>query len=194
MQRAPRRILWLQAITILWVMLEVGVAIFAAVTTRSPALFAFGSDSLVELLSALAVLLPWMTNAIPHQVAARASGLLLLILAFVVTCIAVLSLVLHLPPDPSRAGIAITAAALIVMPVLAALKRREAARIGDVALSADAVQSATCAWIALFALVGLAANALFGIVWLDSAAALAIVPLLIREGRSALKGRTCSCQ
>jgi divalent metal cation (Fe/Co/Zn/Cd) transporter len=173
--------------------LEVGVALSAAAASHSPALFAFGSDSVVELLSALTVLLPWITNSVPHQAAARASGLLLILLAIVVAATAALSLALHLSPVPSRAGIAITAAALIVMPILAALKRREASRTGNVALSADAVQSATCAWIALVALAGLAANALFGIVWLDSVAALAIVPLLIREGRSALKGQTCGC-
>jgi len=193
MQKVPSRILRLQAITILWMMVEVGVAIFAAVTAHSPALFAFGSDSVVELLSALTVLLPWMTDSVSAHSAARASGFLLLLLAFVITCTAVLSLALGLSPNPSRAGIAITAAALVMMPVLAALKRREAARTGNVALSSDAVQSATCAWIALFALVGLTANALFRIVWLDSVAALAIVPLLIREGRSALKGQTCDC-
>jgi divalent metal cation (Fe/Co/Zn/Cd) transporter len=193
MQRAQRRILRLQAFTILWMTLEVGVALFAAATSHSPAVFAFGSDSIVELLSALTVLLPWITNSVPHQVAARVSGWLLILLAVVVAGTAALSLALHLSPRPSRAGIAITAAALIVMPVLAALKRREAARTGNIALSADAVQSATCAWIALMALIGLAANALFSIAWLDSVAALAIVPLLIREGRSALKGQPCGC-
>lgn len=193
MEIAQRRILWLQAISILWMTLEVGVAIFAAATAHSPALFAFGSDSVVELLSALTVLLPWITDSVPHQAAARAAGLLLFVLAFVVAGTAALSLALRLSPQPSRAGIAITSAALIMMPVLAALKRREAVRTGNVALSADAVQSATCAWIALFALLGLAANALFRIVWLDSVAALAIVPMLIREARSALKGQTCGC-
>src|SRR6185437_10520074 len=197
-QTVPRRILWLQTITILWMALEVGVAISAAAAAHSPALFAFGSDSIVELLSALVVLLPWLTrtrttNFVSHHLAARASGFLLILLAFVVACLAALSLALHLSPVPSRAGIAITAAALIVMPVLAALKRREAARTGNIALSADAVQSAACAWIALFALIGLAANAVFHIQWIDPLAALAIVPLLIHEGRAALRGQTCGC-
>jgi len=68
---------------------------------------------------------------------------------------------------------AITAAALVAMPVLAGLKRREARRSGNAALAADAVQSATCAYIALVALVGLAVNAAFHIAWFDSVAALA---------------------
>jgi divalent metal cation (Fe/Co/Zn/Cd) transporter len=173
--------------------IEAGVALFAAATAHSPALFAFGSDSIVELLSALVVLLPWFSNSIPDRLKNRLAGLLLILLAFVVAGTAVLSLVLHLSPDPSRAGLAITSAALLVMPALAFLKRREARRTGDVALSADAVQSATCAYIALFALVGLALNAIFHIAWFDSLAALAVVPLLIREGRSAIRGHACAC-
>jgi len=193
MQRVPRQTLRLQAITIVWMVVEVGVAVFAAVAAHSPALFAFGSDSVIELLSAVVVLLPWMTESVSSGAAARASGWLLILLAFVVACTAVLSLTLRLSPHRSPAGIAITSAALVVMPALAALKRREAARTGNVALSADAVQSATCAWIAFVALIGLGANALFHVAWLDSVAALAIVPLLIREGRSALRGQRCGC-
>ena len=45
-------VLWLQGITVLWMVIECGVSLFAAARAHSPALLAFGSDSLVELLSA----------------------------------------------------------------------------------------------------------------------------------------------
>jgi divalent metal cation (Fe/Co/Zn/Cd) transporter len=111
----------------------------------------------------------------------------------VVAAIAVAAFALHVRPETSCSGIAITVAALIAMPVLAALKRREARRSGNAALAADAVQSATCAYLALITLVGLGVNAAFHIAWFDSLAALAAVPLLIKEGRSAWKGHACGC-
>jgi hypothetical protein len=55
------------------------------------------------------------------------------------------------------------------------------------------VQSATCAYLALIALAGLTLNAAFHIAWFDSLAAVAAVPLLIREGRSTWRGHTCGC-
>lgn len=79
------------------------------------------------------------------------------------------------------------------MPVLASLKRREARRSGNIALAADAVQSATCAYIALIALTGLGMNATFHIAWFDSIAALLAIPILIKEGWAAWKGRGCAC-
>ena len=61
------------------------------------------------------------------------------------------------------------------------------------ALAADAVQSATCAYLALITLVGLGLNAAFHWPWFDSLAALLAIPILVQEGRSAWKGHTCSC-
>ena len=57
-------------------------------------------------------------------------------------------------PETSRMGMAIMVAALIAMPALAWLKRLEARRSNNAALAADAVQSATCAYLALVTLVG----------------------------------------
>jgi divalent metal cation (Fe/Co/Zn/Cd) transporter len=193
---APRAVvIWLQVLTLLWMLVELGVAVYAAVTARSPAMLAFGSDSLVELLSATVVLLQWAPGfSVSEQRVARAAGALLFALAFVMTGVAVASMILHWRPETSRAGIGITIAALIAMPILASLKRREAARSGNAALAADAVQSATCAYIALVTLTGLALNAAFHIAWFDSLAALAAIPFLLIEGRSAWRGHVCqSC-
>ena len=96
---------------------------------------------------------------ISEEKAARIAGALLFVLAVIVACTALLSVLLHLRPETSHLGMLVTIAALIVMPILATLKRREARRTHNVALAADAVQSATCAYLALVTLTGLAANA-----------------------------------
>jgi divalent metal cation (Fe/Co/Zn/Cd) transporter len=191
----PRsQVLWLQDITLAWMLVEFGVSAYAAVTAHSPVMLAFGSDSLVELMSAAVVLLQWIPGiSISEQIATRTAAVLLFVLALVVTGTALASLVFRSHPETSFAGIGITIAALLAMPVLAWLKRREARRCGNTALAADAAQSATCAYLALIALVGLAVNALFHIAWFDSAAALVAIPILIKEGKSAWKGQGCGC-
>jgi divalent metal cation (Fe/Co/Zn/Cd) transporter len=187
-------IIWLQVVTLVWMLLEFGISAYAAFTAHSPAMLAFGSDSLVELLSATVVLLQWSPRMrISERSAHRAAGVLLFVLATVVAAIAVGALALRMQPETSLAGMGITIAALISMPVLAWLKRREARRSNNAALAADAVQSATCAYIALITLAGLAVNAAFYIPWFDSLAALAAIPILIKEGRSAWQGQGCGC-
>ena len=130
---------------------------------------------------------------VSEEKAARIAGALLFVLAVIVACTALLSVLLHLRPETSHLGMLVTIAALIVMPILATLKRREARRTHNVALAADAVQSATCAYLALVTLTGLAANAAFHIPWVDSLAALIAVPILFHEGRSAWQGHACGC-
>jgi divalent metal cation (Fe/Co/Zn/Cd) transporter len=192
--RRSSAVLWLQGITLAWMLVECGLSLYAAAAAHSPALLAFGSDSFVELVSAAVVLLPLMPQlSISDRSAARAAGVLLFAIALIVCAMAIVSLALHLRPEISRLGIGITLAALIVMPILAKLKRREARRSKNAALAADAVQSATCAYLAVISLAGLALNALFQIAWFDSLAALVAIPLLLMEGRAAWHGRACGC-
>ena len=187
-------VLWIQGVTLAWMLVECGASLYAAAAAHSPAMLAFGSDSLVELLSATLVVLQFSSlKIIPEEKAARIAGALLFVLAVIVACTALLSVVLHLRPETSQLGMLVTIAALIVMPILATLKRREARRTHNVALAADAVQSATCAYLALVTLAGLAANAALHIPWVDSVAALVAVPILFHEGRSAWQGHACGC-
>jgi divalent metal cation (Fe/Co/Zn/Cd) transporter len=192
--RPSRTVLWLQLITLAWMLVECSVSIYAAKMAHSAALLAFGSDSFVELLSASVVLAQWIPGiSIAERRASRFAGGLLFLLAMLVAGTAVTSLAMRAKPEASGLGMAITIAALLAMPGLAWLKRREARRIGNRALAADAVQSATCAYLALITLVGLAANAIFHITWIDSVAALVAVPILIHERRMAWRGQSCAC-
>jgi divalent metal cation (Fe/Co/Zn/Cd) transporter len=189
----PRnRLILLQSITLVWMLIECAVSLFSAVRAHSPALLAFGFDSFVELLSASLVvvaLAPRFTRKrIDHT-----AGTLLLVLAAVVGLTSILALAEKVQPEASPLGIVITVAALMVMPLLAWQKRKLARRTGNNALAADALQSVTCAYLALIALTGLILNAVFLIAWADSVAALAAVPILIVEGRRAIRGQSCGC-
>ena len=180
-------------ITLAWKLVECAVSGYAAWTAHSPALLAFGSDSVVELISALVVLSQWRRGRqLPELHAARLAAVLLTSIAVIVAAAATASISLHIHPDNSLAGIAITLASLLVMPLLAHRKRLEARRLGNAALAADAVQSATCAYLALLTLLGLAAHALLGIAWFDDLAAFLAVPVLLREARIAWRGHLCA--
>ena len=180
----------LQAITIVWMCIECSIALFSASRARSPALLAFGFDSLVELLSAVVVVLQFrQAFRISSQQAARWAGILLIVLGAVVAAESIAAAIaLDLRPKTTGLGLGITITALVVMPGLAWAKRKGARRIGNRALAADAVQSATCAYLAAIALCGFVSNAMFHVAWLDPVAALAAVPILGLEGKRALSG------
>jgi FtsH-binding integral membrane protein len=193
-QSTSRHIVRLQMLTLTWMFVECGVALFSAYKSQSPALLAFGSDSFVELLSASVVLLQFLPSfALPPQRAARIAGILLFVLAGVVCLESIAALARGIQPDTSWSGIAVTAAALAIMPLLARAKRKSARKIGNRALEADAVQSATCAYLAALTAGGLLINAVFHIHWVDPISALLAVPILCIEGRRALRGNACGC-
>ncbi len=192
--RSPAAIYWLQGVTLAWMLVETAVSLYAAVEAHSPAILAFGSDSIVELFSASVVLLQFLPRvAISERIAHRTAGVLLYFLALSVSIIAALSMILHFHPESTYTGIGITIAAIIAMPILARLKRREAQRRNNPALAADATQSATCAYLAFITLVGLSLNAIFHIAWFDPIAALAAIPFLLKEGQTAWRGNPCGC-
>lgn len=189
-----KSIVRLQLISIGWMLLECTVSLVSAKSANSPSLLAFGSDSLVELLSATVVLLQFVPSIRLDRVrASKAAGMLLYVLAAVVVLISILGWATDVRPETTFIGIGITAAALIVMPVLAWRKRTLTKQIGNAALGADAVQSATCVYLAGITLVGLAANACLHIQWLDSVAAFIAVPLLVKEANAAMHGENCAC-
>jgi divalent metal cation (Fe/Co/Zn/Cd) transporter len=191
-----RRIQWVQSVTIAWMSVEAAVSLFAAWRSRSPALLAFGGDSAIELFSAVVVLWRFRAGAAHGDAesrAARVAGALLFALAAFVAVTSVTNLLGYSEPKPTFLGIAILVAAAVAMPCLAREKRRLSGATGSAALKADAVQSALCAYLSLIALAGLAINAIWSVKWADPIAALAVLPLIVWEGRDAIRGKTCDC-
>jgi divalent metal cation (Fe/Co/Zn/Cd) transporter len=193
---AIRRIQRVQTATIAWMSVEAVVSLFAAWRVRSPALLAFGGDSTIELFSAVIVLWRFRVSDAHENAerrAARVAGGLLFALAAFVAVTSITSLLGYSEPKPTLLGIAILVAAAVVMPWLAKEKRRLSGTTGSAALRADAAQSALCAYLSLIALAGLAINAIWHVKWADPAAALAILPLIVWEGREAMRGKSCGC-
>jgi divalent metal cation (Fe/Co/Zn/Cd) transporter len=193
---AIRRIQRVQIVTISWMSVEAVVSLFAAWRAGSPALLAFGGDSAIELFSAVVVLWRFRASAThedEERRAAHVAGALLFTLAGFVAVTAVASLLGYSEPKPTLLGIGILVAAATVMPWLAKEKRRLSGATGSAALRADAAQSALCAYLALVALVGLAVNAIWHVKWADPVAALVVLPLIVWEGREAMRGKACDC-
>jgi divalent metal cation (Fe/Co/Zn/Cd) transporter len=190
------RIRRIQAITIAWMSVEAVVSLSAAWMAHSPALLAFGGDSVIELLSATVVYWRFRSRWNGRQteeLAAKIAGGLLFALAVYVTLVATLALCGHREVRPSLLGIAVLSIAAVGMPVLAQQKRRLSAATNSAALKADAAESALCGYLSIIALAGLVTNAFWGITWADPVAALCLIPLVVREGWRALRGRPCNC-
>src|SRR4051812_2464005 len=91
-------------------------------------------------------------------------------------------------PEVSYVGIGLAAVTVVLMPPLAAAKARVGEKLGSSATKSEGRQNLLCAYLSVALLVGLGANALFGIWWADPLAALLIAGVAANEGREAWAG------
>jgi len=191
-----RRGVWLEYFTIGWNSLEAVVAIGAGLLAGSIALVGFGLDSIIEVVSATILL--WRLRAertgADSEASERAEGRALFAVgvSFFILGAYILyesgkRLWLQERPQESLVGLVLACLSLVVMPALAFAKHRTAKSLGSRALAADATETAICSYLSLTLVLGLGLNAWIGWWWADPVAALAMLPLILNEGREAIQ-------
>jgi len=190
-----RRGLWLNYATLSYNIVEAAVSLLAGLLAGSVALVGFGFDSVIEVIASVAA--QWRLRADlaaerrerVEQTSHRVVGWCFLALGAYVAYESVESLWTRSRPDRTLIGIAVLAASAIVMPLLARAKRRVARALESRSLGSEAAQTSLCAYLSIIALAGVALNALFGWWWADPLAALAMVPIITKEGLAAIRQR-----
>ena len=196
-----RRGLLLVAASVAWMVIEGAVSVTAGLEAGSVALLAFGIESFIELGSDITV--AWRLSVeqrggdaeqverVERRASRIAAAFLFLLAAYITVDAGRRLLGFGDRAEESPVGIGITAAALLVMPLLARAKLRLAEALDSRTLRTDACEAVCCAWLSLTTLAGLVLNAAFGWWWADPAAALVIVPMLVREGRAGWREQSC---
>lgn len=186
----------LEILTIAWMAAEAVLAIGAGIAARSVLLTAFGFDSVIELLSGVTLL--WRLSSevrgsdaprmerIERRATVISAALLVLLSAYLVV-VGLGGIAARLHPAGSALGVAVSAAAVVVMPLLAWRKRRANVLIGSAALRADIAETITCAYMAAATLAGAGLNLLFGLWWAEYAAALALLVFIVMETKEAVE-------
>lgn len=193
--RLIRRARWLAWSSLAWMTIEGGVAVTAGLIASSPALIGFGFDSAIEGLASVIIIWRFAEHrALSEEAEERAQRLVAIsffILAPYVAYEALTTLLGGHHPDSTLLGIILSATSLVLMPYFGIAKRRVGAELRSSATSGEGAQNILCACLAAGVLVGLLANSLFGLWWLDPVVALGIAALAIREGREAWEGESC---
>jgi divalent metal cation (Fe/Co/Zn/Cd) transporter len=190
--RRARLLAWLG---IGWHGIEAAIAVAAGLAASSIALIGFGADSLIESLAGLALIWRFGARRSGSEVAERRAqkliGASFYLLAAYVVVESLRTLLGGDHPEASWVGIALAAFTLVTMPPLALAKARVGERLGSSATKSEGRQNLVCAYLSAGLLIGLGGNALFGLWWLDPAAAVLIAAVAVKEGREAWRGETC---
>ena len=192
LQRRARLLAWSG---IAWHFVEFAIAVGAGIAAGSIALIGFGADSLIESFAGFTVVWLFTGRRLDSGTAERRAQQLIAVsfyvLAAYVGAEAVRTLVGGDHPGTSWVGIGLAAFTAPTMPLLALAKRRVGTGLNSSATVKEGAQNMLCAYLSIALLVGLLLSALAGWWWADSAAALFIGVVALREGRESWRGEGC---
>ena len=193
--RLARWARWLSWTSLAYMAVEGGVAVAAGLVAGSIALVGFGIDSAIEGFASVVIVWRFTGTRLRSEHAERRAQRLVAIQFFILAPYIAVQAIRDLAggqqPHASWVGIALAISSIVLMPAIGIAKQRIGQRMGSVATQGEGAQNLLCAYMAAALLVGLAGNALFGLWWLDPAAALAIAALAVREGTEAWEGESC---
>lgn len=194
----------LALLTIGYNVVEGGVSMALGAADETLALFGFGVDSFIEVISAVGV---WhMIRRIRRnggetldafeQRALRITGGAFYALAAGLVLTAALNLMQRHQPETTLWGIIISLVSISFMWLLIHYKTKVGIALNSPAILADTACSRACVYLSLVLLAGSVGFELTGIGSLDSIGAILIACLAWKEGREAFgkaRGLTCTC-
>lgn len=190
MDHIYKRGLILEYFTVAYNILEASFSIIFGSISNNISLVGFGLDSIVESLSGIILIWRLKKHGFVDEneeigiekKATRLVGITFFILATYVLFESIRKLTTVEKSDPSLAGIIISLASIIIMPVLYQQKNKIGKEIGSKALIADSKETLACAFLSLPLFVGLILNYLFGLWQADPIVGIIIVIFFIKEG------------
>ncbi len=196
----------LALITIFYNLLEGSVSVFFGLEDGTIALFGFGLDSFVEVISGIGI---WhmIKRMKQHDVgnhdqferrALRITGGAFYLLTAGLIITSAMNVMKGTKPETTFWGIVVSVVSILSMWSLIHYKVKIGRQYNSQALLADAQCSKACMYLSVVLLVSSVGYELTGVGMVDSIGAIGIAVLSFREGREAIekaKGNlTCSCQ
>lgn len=196
----------LSIITIFYNLLEGGISVFYGMSDDTLALFGFGIDSFVEVISGIGIahmIIRMKRNDITNRDkfekdALRITGFAFYLLTIGLIAGSVINIVNNVAPETTIAGIIISALSIATMYFLMAAKLKVGKELKSDAIISDANCTKTCLYLSVILLVSSLAYEIFRIGYIDIAGSLAIAYFAFKEGREALEkvkagNLACSC-
>ena len=204
-EKLYERALWLAILTGVYNFLEGVVAIYFGVSDETLALFGFGVDSFIEVLSGagiIAMVLRIRNNPDTERsqfeiTALRITGTSFYILAVGLGATVVVNLVNGHKPETTLAGLIISLISIATMWLLIRAKQDVGQKLDSAPILADANCTRVCLYMSVILLVSSAVYTLTGFGFVDSLGAIGLIYFSYNEGKEAFEkahGIECSCE
>lgn len=199
--------LLLSVITILYNIAEGLISIFFGLNDETLALFGFGLDSFVEVISGIGILhmiIRMKRNPISERDRFERTALKITGLSFYLLCAglilaSVLLIINDVKPDTTIVGIVISLISILTMYALLHYKLKVGRALNSDAIIADANCTKTCFYLSFILLASSLSYEVFKIGYLDIAGSLGIAYFAFKEGKESIEKSnsaklSCSCE
>jgi hypothetical protein len=206
MSRALQTAFILSIITVVYNLGEGSISVWFGMQDETLALFGFGIDSFVEVISGLGIV--HMILRMRHtdvsardrfeRTALRITGTAFYLLAGGLTAGSVLNIITRTAPSTTMAGIIVSSVSILTMFFLMRMKLKAGAELGSDAVTADAKCTRACLQLSFVLLGSSLLYEIFRIPFIDITGSLVIALLCLREAREAFEKAAghslfCSC-
>lgn len=193
---------WLSMVTIFYNLIEGVVSTYFGMEDETLALFGFGVDSFVEVISGIGIAhMIYRMQQSPdvekdrfEKQALRITGFSFYLLATGITASSVLTIWAGSEPETTRVGIIVSAVSIVTMYALVHYKLKAGKLLNSSPIISDANCTKTCLYLSLLLLLSSGLYELFRIPYVDAVGALGIAWFALKEGREAFdkaKGKDC---
>lgn len=207
MERMIKRALLLSLLTIIYNLIEGMISVYFGMEDETLALFGFGADSFVEVISGLGIfhmIMRMKYSAVVtrdkfEKTALKITGTAFYLLTAGLIIGSILNLINEAKPETTITGVVISLISIAAMYYLMNAKLKVGKELKSDAIIADANCTKTCFYLSFILLTSSGMYELFQIAYFDLLGSLGIAYYAFREGREAFeKVRTgnlaCSCE
>ncbi len=203
--RLYRKAFYLSLFTIFYNIVEGLVSIAFGYSDETLALFGFGADSFIEVISGIgiAVMIIRIRNHPESAVsefeikALKVTGTAFYLLSVTLAAGTIINIIKHHKPETTFWGIVISLVSIIVMTWLMISKRRTGKALNSEPVLADANCTKVCIYMSVVLLVSSLVYELTGFAYADALGAAGLMYFSISEGKEAFekaRGKLCSCE
>jgi divalent metal cation (Fe/Co/Zn/Cd) transporter len=194
--RLVRRVKLLSWLSLAWMSAEGAIGVTAGILANSIALIGYGLDSSIEGIASIVIIWRFTGHRI-HSKHAETRAQKIVAVSFFLLAPYIIVEALHRlltgqEAQPSWVGIGLAIVSITLMPLLGRAKKRIGNHLQSSATVGEGTQNILCAYLSLAILIGLSANALFGLWWADPLVALIVAVVAVQAGVQTWRRQGCS--
>lgn len=191
-----RRIKTLSWLSLVWMTVEGVVGVTAGIAANSIALIGYGLDSTIAGVGSLIIIWRFTGARVESDAAERRAQRIVAVTFFLlapyIAVEAVRRLLAGSEAEGSWVGVVLATVSVVLMPYFGRAKRRIGNQLLSSATTGEGIQNILCGYLSLAILVGLGANAVFGLWWADPLVALVVASAAVHAGLRTWRGQACA--